>query len=152
MYPYKLGSKQGVSWENNLNFFYKLNTSITKVEIPQYNYTKIDENYNGYYHFHFDNLEPQQITIDFKDYDEATLYRKLLKIFHETKGQYFDNARWIIQVFLKDKNNNPSTLIFETENALLHSFAQLQLSNEDDAQILNFSAEFTTTPPKYTSI
>lgn len=136
---------QGTSW-NDFNDD-SLNLNIVSIDTPQFTNQPIEVFVANKWVIHNGRDELYRFSITFRDEDQLKLYRAWLKMYHNTKEQYFDSIKFTVKIFKEADYIGEETekLLLEMDNTIIESISQVQFSNNTENQIAEFTVNFKTT-------
>lgn len=130
-----LWSSSGLAEIGDFNLYLK------DFQVPQYGSGNPIETFiNDRFRMAQSYFDVASINLTFKDFDQNRLYRCFLKYLKGSREKYFDEISFNITVFKGGDNVNEKTYkIMELKKCMLTNVSTLTLSNDNEAQICEFS-------------
>jgi len=119
-----------------------LNTCLKNITLPDYADSPIEEYISETWMFARGKLENYLITLNFRDRNAAELNRYFSKWFIDAERWYADEQRVDIEINIKDSFNKDRVLLAKFENCMLIGVSGLNLDNEAQNTIAEFSVTF----------
>lgn len=126
-----------------------LNLHIVSANTPDFSNTPIEIYVGGQYRIHNGKDELYRFSVTFRDFDKMYLYRKFLAAYRLQKSWYFDDAKMKV-TFTKDADyfgEIPSTLM-EIDGCLIEGVSNIDINNNNEAQVAEFTVKFKATSPQ----
>lgn len=143
--PNNEGFRNLIKWGNPSDMQTSIDIALKDITLPQYTASMNEELIAGEWHFSRAFNEAFTTSITFRDFENASLYRRFVNAFMMAEGNYSDNAGFTIEVFL---DSDKSVQIMGIQDAQINSVSSLNLSQEN-AEILEFTVEFRSNIPTH---
>lgn len=135
-----------INWGNPTETQNSIDICLKSINLPQYT-GRFEELLIGGTWVLARGADPvYQVDMTFRDFDNASMYRRFVNAFQISKGNYNDVCAWLIQVYLS--NGSKNILVMETQDALLTDVSQIQLS-QDNNEIVEFNVSFKMNQPNH---
>lgn len=140
-----------IKWNNPSMIQKQIDICLKSVDVPQHSTASIEEYLGTKWHQANSRDELFTCTMTFRDLNGGEMYRRFKRALELTKINYPSRCFFNINIFLDSEYYETSgrTLIMSTNDALLRSVSQMQLSHENGSEILEFSVEFKFNTPDY---
>lgn len=120
-------------------------TSIIDVNIYDVVTDPLEQFINEQYVQTQGRIQSSQISIKFRDYDQAYLYRRFHQAFYALNREYMSDSKITISVYLDpDWTNDKRVKIAEAPNCVFSSLGGLTLDYASKNQFLEFTVTFKT--------
>lgn len=135
-----------IGWSKNIGSDSYLN--IKEMTTPQFSANPIEMFICDQWFIHQGKHELFSFTITFKDQDQMLLYRMFAHAFVAQKKMYFNDCKLEVTVTKDaDYTNEEPKVLFNFKNCMISSISQLNISNETEAQIAEFTVDFKCKTP-----
>lgn len=129
----------------------QINIHVISIDTPQFTNQPIEVFVANRWVIHNGRDELYRFSITFRDHDQMLLYRKFVKLYQYTRGDYFDHVKFNIRLNKEgDWHQEADQTLFDFENTIIESISQLQFNNTTENQIAEFTVSFKTTFPNLT--
>lgn len=141
-------TKAKVGWTDQI--LRDLNLNVISVDTPQFTNQPIEVFVANKWRIHNGRDELYRFSVTFRDKDQLTLYRAFVKHYNETRADYFDNVKLVINLS-KDADwfgEQENKQLFEFGDVIIESVSQIQFNNTTENQIAEFTVNFKSTLPE----
>lgn len=142
LYPMNEQFQSLVSWTDRQSVQQMIDLCVVSIDVPQYQSEIITELIGGKYRIVNALPEVFQLSITFRDLNQAGLYRKFAKALALSYNNYHDACIFYLGVYLDANDGGSPLLVMETSDAYITSVSQIQLSNSTESEVMEFTVEF----------
>ncbi len=114
-----------------------LDIAIINIDLPQLASDAETVMQGGEWRIYNAKFQPFSFSITFRDFGGLDLRNYFSAVWMDAQRGYYDEVKSIVKISVAD------TIVFESEDCLITSVSQVQLSN-DNTQIAEFTVEFTS--------
>lgn len=114
-----------------------LNLALISCEVPPLNIQSHETYLGGRWFYTNGKPDMAKVTLTFRDYNELKIYTTFAKIFENSLGQFTDQHKMSLQVFLDSDEGRKQ--VFQFNDAIIENVSQLSFSNTTENQIAEFS-------------
>lgn len=120
-------------------------TSIIDINLFDVVTDPIEQYINEQYVITQGRIQSTQISVKFRDYDQAYLYKRFHQAFYALNREYMADSKITISVYLDpDWTNDKRVKIAEAQNCVFSSLGGLTLDYGSQNQFLEFNVTFKT--------
>lgn len=145
--PNNDGFKNLIRWGNPSEMQTSIDITLKDIVLPQYTASMNEELVAGEWHFSRAFNEVFVTTMTFRDFENASVYRRFVNAFIMSEGNYSDNTSFSIEVYLDEEK---SIQVMGISDAQISSVSSLNLS-QDNSEILEFTVEFRSNTPTHSN-
>jgi hypothetical protein len=153
----KTGSGDKLS--NITKFNEAIASSIISLDTPQFNSQNIESFMGGRWYINNGRDEVYRFSMTFRDFNNLSLYRIFTKMYFRQRYEYFDSVAFSVIIgksqalnaFGGTKDTVIDSDIFKFEETIIDSISQVQFSNNTEAQIAEFTVQFKSGRPFFSS-
>ncbi len=114
-----------------------LDISVMNIDLPQLASDAETVMQAGEWRIYNAKFQPFTFSITFRDFGGLDLRNYFSAVWMDAQRGYYDEVKSVVKISVAD------TIVFESEDCLITSVSQVQLSN-DNTQIAEFTVEFTS--------
>jgi len=134
-------------------------SSIISLDTPQFNSQNIETFMGGRWYINNGRDEVYRFSMTFRDFNNLSLYRIFTKMYFRQRYEYFDSVAFSVIIGKSQalnaldgtKDTRKDTEIFKFEETIIDSISQVQFSNNTEAQIAEFTVQFKSGRPFFSS-
>ena len=126
-----------------------IDAAIVSIDTPEYTNAEIAEFIGGEWKFHVGRDELFRTTVTIRDFNQMSIYKRLVGAYNDIKDKYFDEIKFSIKIYNCEDTGVGESLLFETDTAIIESISQIQFNQTSENQIAEFSVRFKSQPPRH---
>ncbi len=140
----KMRGKMNWTGEDDEN----INLHIVSMDTPQFTNSPIEQFVANKWLIHNGRDELYRFSITFRDKNSMMYYRKFLRLYQETREDYFDHVSFSVLLNKEtDWKGVGDSKLFDLSGVIIESISQLQFNNTTENQIAEFTVGFKSTFP-----